>query len=254
MGGSLSRAVRTPSRADDDSSAKQLIIPPGTPQNPGPLPVVARFEGNRDFVSEELIAYEIGYRINPIDRLSIDIAAFYSVYDDLRTVEPGMRVVDLTSDPPQVVQPLTLDNKLEGDAYGVELALEWKPLDWWRLDLAYTYLNLGFDLDRDSQSRSSGDGDGSSPHHQVSLRSSIELPWNLTSDVWLRYVDALPALHIDHYITLDIRLAWQPLQAFEFALVGQNLLDRHHSEFEQEIFPSPTEIERGVYGMVRWRF
>ncbi len=250
----VSRAVRTPSRADDDSETKRLIIAPGTPINPGPLPVVARFEGNRRFVSEELIAYEMGYRINPIDRLSIDTAAFYSVYDDLRTVEPGMRFVDLTSSPPQVVQPLTLDNKLEGHAYGVELALEWQPLDWWRLDLAYTFLTLDFDLDRDSRSTSSGDDSGSSPQHQVSLRSSTDLPWNLSVDIWLRYVDSLPTLNIDDYVALDIRLAWRPLLPLEFALVGQNLLDRHHGEFEQEIFPSPTEIERGVYGVIRWRF
>lgn len=61
-------------------------------------------------------------------------------------------------------------------------------------------------------------------------------------------------LNSDDYVTLDIRLAWRPLQALEFALVGQNLLDRRHGEFEQEIFPFLTEIERGVYGVVNWRF
>lgn len=82
----------------------------------------------------------------------------------------------------------------------------------------------------------------------------MDLPWNLALDGWLRYVDALPTLNIDDYVTLDIRLAWRPLQALEFALVGQNLLDRRHGEFEQEIFPFLTEIERGVYGVVNWRF
>ncbi|ETX02798.1 MAG: TonB-denpendent receptor [Candidatus Entotheonella factor] len=250
----LSRAVRTPSRGDDDALTDQLILPPKTLQNPGPLPVLVRFLGNRDFVSEKLLAYELGYRMRPIDRLSLDIAAFYNTYDDLRTVEPGLPFTDLTSTPPVIISPLTLDNKLQGETYGVELALEWQLLDRWRINLAYTFLQLDFDLDGDSQSTTSGNDAGFSPNHQVSLRSSIELPGKLTLDTWLRYVDTLSALDIDRYVTLDIRLAWQPLESIELALVGQNLVESHHSEFRQEIFPFQTEIERGVYGAISWRF
>ncbi|WP_179137418.1 hypothetical protein, partial [Candidatus Entotheonella palauensis] len=57
-----------------------------------------------------------------------------------------------------------------------------------------------------------------------------------------------------YYVTLDIRLAWQPLESLELALVGQNLLERRHGEFRQEIFPFQTEVERGVYGTLSWRF
>ncbi len=250
----VSRAVRTPSRGDEDALTNQLILPPGTAQNPGPLPILVRFLGNRNFVSEELVAYEFGYRVRPVDRLSLDLAVFYNVYDNLRTVEPGTPFTDLTSTPPVVVSPLTLDNKLQGEAYGVELALEWQLLDRWRVNLAYTFLQLDFDLDRDSQSTTSGSTAGFSPRHQVSLRSSMDLPWDVTLDTWLRYVDTLPALDIDRYVTLDIRLAWKPLESIELALVGQNLLKRHHGEFRQEIFPFQTEIERGVFGTISWHF
>lgn len=250
----LSRAVRTPSRGDDDGLTDQLILPPKTPQNPSDLPILVRFSGNRDFVSEKLIAYELGYRVRPIDRLSWDITAFYNLYDDLRTVEPGPPFMDLTSNPPVIISPLTLANKLQGETYGVELALEWQLLDGWRVNLAYTFLQLDFDLDRDSQSTTSGNERGTSPHHQVSLRSSLDLPWKFELDTWLRYVDTLPTLDIDRYVTLDIRLAWHPLESIEVALVGQNLIERRHGEFRQEIFPFETEIERGVYGTIRWRF
>ncbi|ETW94034.1 MAG: hypothetical protein ETSY2_50425, partial [Candidatus Entotheonella gemina] len=196
----VSRAVRTPSRGDDDALTTQLILPPNTLQNPGPLPILVRFLGNRDFLSEKLIAYELGYRVRPIDRLSLDIAVFYNRYDDLRTVEPGPPSTDLTSHPPVVISPLTLANKLRGETYGVELALEWQPLDWWRVNLAYTFLESDFDLDRDSQSTTSGNDPGASPNHQVSLRSSMDLPWQWELDTWLRYVDTLSALDIDRYV------------------------------------------------------
>ena len=51
----VSRAVRTPSRLDRD-----LVFLPG-----------------KDFHSEELVAYELGYRTQPAERLSLSIAAFY---------------------------------------------------------------------------------------------------------------------------------------------------------------------------------
>jgi iron complex outermembrane receptor protein len=63
-----SRAVRTPSRLDRD------ILP------------------GRDFVSEELLAYELGYRLQAAERLSLSVATFYHDYDDLRSVEFGTSV------------------------------------------------------------------------------------------------------------------------------------------------------------------
>ena len=41
------------------------------------------------FKSEELIAYELGYRYYPSTRFSVDLASFFNVYDNLRTCEMG---------------------------------------------------------------------------------------------------------------------------------------------------------------------
>lgn len=35
--------------------------------------------------SEELIAYELGYRAQPSERFSWDVALFYNVYENLRS-------------------------------------------------------------------------------------------------------------------------------------------------------------------------
>ena len=43
---------------------------------------------NPDFESEELIAYELGYRVKPANNLSFDLAVYYNDYDNIRSVEP----------------------------------------------------------------------------------------------------------------------------------------------------------------------
>ena len=70
-----------------------------------------------------------------------------------------------------------------------------------------------------------------------------------------RYVDELPAIGVPAYFSLDARIAWAPTKHWEFSLVGQNLLDNQHPEFAPSIIPSPrTEVQRGVYGKVTFRF
>src|SRR5207247_1089853 len=65
--GANSRAVRTPTPIDQD-----LVAPnPAT----GLLPFLA---ANPDFESEVLIAYELGYRIKPVNTLSFDLAVYYN--------------------------------------------------------------------------------------------------------------------------------------------------------------------------------
>jgi iron complex outermembrane receptor protein len=54
------------------------------------------------------------------------------------------------------------------------------------------------------------------------------------------------------YGEMDARLAWRPLPALEWALVGQNLLHRQHPEFGTAT--SRKELKRGVYGTITWRF
>ncbi len=89
---------------------------------------------------------------------------------------------------------------------------------------------------------------GASPQHQFSLRSDMDLGRTLELNLWLRYVDSLPGIDVDHYTALDACLCWKPVSNLEFSIIGQNLVDRHHMEFEPEIFlTEPTEVERSIY-------
>ena len=83
----VSRAVRTPGVAEHDTQLIQQVIP-GTPITE------ISFQGDDDFRSETLIAYEAGYRVQPHERFSADLALFYNQYDHLRTIEPGTPYLD----------------------------------------------------------------------------------------------------------------------------------------------------------------
>ncbi|MDH5470019.1 MAG: TonB-dependent receptor, partial [Gammaproteobacteria bacterium] len=77
--GAVSRAVRTPSRGEHDVSL--MVIPP--PPAPPPLTIF----GSNAFKSEDLVAWEIGFRRAIADSVTIDVAAFYNEYDQLRTID-----------------------------------------------------------------------------------------------------------------------------------------------------------------------
>lgn len=238
--GAVSRAVRTPSISERDADLTAAIIPPGTPANPGPLPVEVAVFGDDDIASEELIAFELGYRTTVVPDVSLDIATFYNVYDNLRRHIPGGAPFFAPAPVPRLVVPQVPDASGNGTTYGVEVAADWTVLPWWQVRAAYAYLHTAVDDDVI-------DGHAS-PSHQASLRSLMDLGGGWQLDLWPRYVDNLPRLGIESYFDLDVRLAWRPSETVEFAVVGQNLLDSRREEFSPEFGSlTPTQVERGVY-------
>ncbi len=241
-----SRAVRTPSRIDQDGLANTYVYPTL------PLPTLIRINGNPDFKSEELLAYEAGYRFQPVETLFLDLAAFYNIYDNLRSGEPGTPFAD--GPPPHLVLPFTTDNKLNARVYGFELAAEWRVKPWWSLNGAYTFLEMDLYRDEGGQDDLLLHAGGQSPRHQASLRSSLNVTKNVEFDAWLRYVDELPYLAVKQYLNLDLRLGWKARKDLELVLAGQNLLDDRRQEFAREIFTVPAEIQRSVYARLVWTF
>jgi len=72
----ITRAVRTPSRADDDVRLLNRVLPPGEFFLDSP-PILAINTGDRSFKSERLLAFELGYRLHLRQGLSFDLATFY---------------------------------------------------------------------------------------------------------------------------------------------------------------------------------
>lgn len=246
----LSRAVRTPSRAEEDVRLNQAALP-ATPSAPTTL---MAFFGRDDRASEKLLAFEGGYRVQPLEQLSLDLTAFYNRYDDLFAFERGTPFGE-SSPLPHVVVPLLAANLMEGETYGVELASGWKAADWWTLRGSYSYLQMQLHSSGANLGPRTEAAEDASPHHQASLRSTMDLPGETELDLWLRFVDDLPGQGVGDYLSLATRLGWRPRPNLELSLVGQNLLDPRHPEFKAEQLSSAlSEVERSVYGKVSWRF
>lgn len=220
----VSRAIREPSRVESD------VFIPGMPS----------FHGNRDIAPEKLIAYELGYRVQPRSDLNLDAAVFWNTYEDLVTFEPT-----------------TFRNLMHGDGYGVELAARWQPVKWFHLDAAYTFLDL--ELQVDSNSIAGPDAkliEGSDASNRFSIRSAVDLPHNVELDVIFRYSDALPALNVPDYFVSDVRIAWRPMKHLSLNLIGRNLFDSHHVE---QPGPGPhgelaNEIQSSILGEAVWTY
>ncbi len=250
---SVSRAVRTPSLGTDELSLTLL------PARTSPVAVYPRLLPDRGAESDELLAYEIGYRVRLRENVSADVALFYNEYDKLTVTTAGAARPGPA--PGTFLVPLTRVNQMDGETYGVEVAAKWQALDWWQVYGAYSFLTMTLHNGGSSEAV-----EGQSPRNQVYLQSSFNLPWNLEFDLIGRYVDQLSGFNpsggggvpdtVNAYVTLDARLGWRPRKNLMLEVVGQNLLDNHHPEFGTSRFlRSPlVEIERAVYGKITWRF
>lgn len=251
----VSRAVRTPALTEEGLRLNEAVVPPGAPPFFSPLPVAEAIFGSSKFHSEDLLAYEAGYRVQATKTLSLDIAAFYNNYSNLRSAEPGLPFVEANPIPTDVVVPFVASNKMGGGTYGIEPFIEWKALPKWRLLGSYSYLQMDIHKHKNSLDPTPDNPDGQSPRHQFFVQSSIDLPKHFEQDLSLRYVDRLPSLNIPSYYSLDFHLGWRPGTHWELSLVGQDLLNSRHLEFVPEfINTTPTEVRRTISGHIVWHF
>jgi len=241
----VSRAVRTPSRMEHDGRLNVVTVPPSSTFLPFPMQII--IAGDSSFDSEELIAYEAGYRFVPGHGFSLDFSFFFNDYDKLQKQVLALPVLKAG----HIERSYFSTNDADGHVYGMELSAAWLPAGWVKTNLAYSFLNT--------------DVTGmSAPKHQVSLRTSLSFAEDVDMDVWLRYVEDTKARRgsstgmgtydIDEYVTLDVRMAWRLTGNLELIAVGQNLLDEGHMEFVQEIITLPTEIPRSFYCAVKYSF
>jgi iron complex outermembrane receptor protein len=243
--GAVSRAVRTPARGEDDVLLR-LLPPPSA--DPG-IPVYA--EGNDDYDAENLVAWELGYRLNHNNAWSVDVAVFYNDYDKLRTLDPAME----PGPPPGVRLPF--DNDMSGETYGLELASQWQVRPGWRLNASYSWLDMQLHLDSNSTDTASKSSEDASPASKAAIWSAIDLGNNLQLDAALRYTGDIEVngVDIDSYVEADLRLGWEASPGLELSIIGQNLLDNQHPEFLPDFINTrPTEVERSIYGRITWNF
>lgn len=251
--GSISRAVRTPSRGDQDIRYRFKTLSPA--ETGLPVPLRLEIDGTSAFRSETVIAYELGYRSQLRQDLTIDLTLFFNQYEHLRVRQEGVQGNETTN----AVLRYPLSNDMHGHTYGAELSATWRPTDWWRLQAAYSYLCAIMHLDNGSSDEiNRRNAAAGSPRHQGSLRSGFDLGKQLELDFWLRAVDRvanIDTVSIPGYVTMDARLAWKPVKTLELSLVGRNLFQQRHPEYIPEfINTTASEVPRGVYGKLTLKF
>jgi iron complex outermembrane receptor protein len=241
--GSLTRAVRTPSRVETDYTTTSLTSMAG--------PTFVRLLPNPDFVPEELIAYEVGHRIR-VSNVYLTTSAFFNQLTNVLSTELGTTVVETAPGTPRLILPVRFLNGLHGNSHGVELTSEVRPTSWWRSAANYSLVRI--QLTRDAASRDVSQerrNEGLSPRHQFQLSSSIDLPRRVTFDWQLRAVSELRAGPVPAYSTSDVRVAWQSSAGVELAVLGQNLHQPHHVEWRDGA--AATELQRAAIVTVTLR-
>ena len=241
--GAVTRAVKTPARHDKGSTTSWGVF------QAGPFLISQEAYGNHHVESEEVIAYELGYRTKLTDKLILDMTGFVNDYDKLLATERTANI----SKPGYTIWPNVMGNNLHGETYGAEVSATYQALDNWRLNTGYTFLQMQLHPDNSNITRDAS-LEGQAPHNQFHLRSFYDLRDDLELDFSLNYVDNLPEGNIPHYLRFDARLGWHIAKNTELSVVGQNLFDKRHSEFGAEAGQIQTEAERGLYVKLTHRF
>ena len=229
----ISRAVRTPSKIDRELQGPGILLP------------------SPHFESEELTAYELGYRSQPLTNMSLSVSLFYNVYNHLRN-DPYANGTSL---------PVILANGLKGNTYGMEVWGTYGLADWWRLNAGFNLLEKDFHLAPGQTDFSQLQAAGEDPHWQAQLRSDMNITSNLELETAVRGIGQVerllltgpPFTVVPAYVEADAKISWQFADGLVLSLDGRNLLHNHHLEVNDPSTSPSRDIERSVYVSLRAR-
>lgn len=244
-----SRAVRTPSRAENDFTSNFAVLP-GSEQTGG-MPVMLTLVGSTDLESEDLLSVELGYRNHPFDRFAFDIAVYYHDFKTIIGTTEGAPIIVADSNPAHIVLPNNLTNGPGSTVTGLETSCKWDPAAWWMLHLGYTYLKIKDAVDAVSSDEIDLNVYSQYPKHQMIASSRFDLPRRLELDLFASLVDDLGESGVPGYTKLDVRVGWKPVDHLELSAAVLDLLEESHLEF-QPWAADAKEIRRRYYGKLTW--
>lgn len=228
---SVSRAVRTPTRGENGLT---FSGPTGPAQ-----------QGSVFYGSEDVLAYELGYRIKPIRTVMIDVSTFYNQYSNLRTFNGS--------------HPTIASNTGDGNSYGGELVIKWQATSDLKLEAGYDLLHMNLTAEPGSNAATILPQVGQSPKNQFRLRAYYNITPKLEFDNMLYYVQSLPNATssaasafgtnagVPAYTRVDTRLGYLLKEGVDLSCGIQNLFDKRHQEFSNGLFAPATETSRTFY-------
>jgi iron complex outermembrane receptor protein len=222
---------------------------------PAGLPAELETVGRTNFQSEEMWAYELGYRVRAAQNVTVDTALFFNSYDKLRSGTLGTPAVDPAPPIPHLVIPIELGNSLDGETYGFEVAARWNVTPSWRLAGSYSFLRTQLHRRAGVDPTLERVFEGTSPRNQLQVHSFYDITKNLELNASAYYVDHLSTGDIPSYVRIDAGVTWRPKSNLEVSVGVQNLLDPRHPEFDSGLFfNEPTENPRVIFAQIMFRY
>jgi iron complex outermembrane receptor protein len=246
---SVARAVRIPFVANRDLRANLAAFP-----GPGGQPAYTSIFSNPEFASEELTAYQAGFRTARLPRTSVDLALFYHSYDDLQSVDPEMPFVDPSLPGSPLVIPVVFRNNRVGETYGAELASTFQVSAKSKLAANYSWLGVDVRAKPGTPPLDIVNVQATSPRHQFHARWFQDLPGKMQFDSAYYFTGGLTHPLLRTYHRVDCRIGWVPSAKVDFSFALQNMLDNQHPEAVASGFELPSETGRSLHGKVTWRF
>lgn len=198
---SISRAARTPNRIERELTHPLFL------------------QASPDFLSEKVTAYELGWRAQPMDRLSISLSSFYNRYDDL-----------CTDTYPATIFPLILQNGGEGETYGIEGWGKYEVMPGWRLGAGFNLLHKHFWLKPGFNDLTNLAVQGQDPAYQAQISSQWTVTPAVDLNVTLRQVGEVDNAPVPAYTEANATVTWRLTDRLALSLEGLNLLHKHHLE------------------------
>jgi len=248
--GAVSSAVRTPTIGEKYGSLDVAVIPPSAQTMN--LPVLVRFMGNPDLKSEILHAFELGYRTEPNDKLTLDFAAYYNNYIRLRDAHDYSQSV-VMGQPPYILMTEMASNGPDGYVDGIEASARWQVNNRWKLSAGFNI----FQANISGGLTANGLLVSNTTVNQFNISSYTNLSDKLQFDVMCFMVGRTPTCssfyqpisqpYIPGYTRLDVRLSWLMSPDWSLVFGAQNLLQNEHQEFGVSVGGNPTYVPRTFF-------
>jgi iron complex outermembrane receptor protein len=224
-----SRAYRTPSLVERYSKVSSArFYHPGLNQW-----LNYSFAGNSNLEKEETDAFEIGWRSQPRDDLTLELSLYH--YDTTNAIFSG----------PPIYK--AYDVKTSGG----EFTFDYSPFHYWTLKGGASR----------TISKKEGVETDNFPKTLANVSSHLRLRDDLIFSQNFYYAaertipSAYNPMFIPAHLRMDLGFVWRPDESLEIGLFGRDLLDPHHPEnMYQDLELEPARVERSFLLSITKRF